>query len=132
MAEELGYGDRILLPGSIDHVADAIYKTRVFVLPSNSEGVPNTLIEAMLMGLTVVSTDCPCGGPADLIEDGVNGILIPVGNVELLTEKLRHLIKNLQIADEMGVAAMKTADIFSPEKVYGAWENFLLSICKTQ
>lgn len=132
MAEELGYEDRILLPGSIDHVADAIYKTRVFVLPSNSEGVPNTLIEAMLMGLTVVSTDCPCGGPADLIEDGVNGILIPVGDVRLLTEKMRYLIKNLQIADGMGAEAMKTTDIFCPEKVYGAWENFLLSISKTQ
>lgn len=132
MAEELGYRDRILLPGSIDHVADAIYKTRVFALPSNSEGVPNTLIEAMLMGLTVISTDCPCGGPADLIENGVNGILIPVGDVRLLTEKLRYLIKNLQISDEMGAAAMKTADIYQPEKVYGAWEKFLLSICKTQ
>ncbi|MBD5546111.1 MAG: glycosyltransferase family 4 protein [Lachnospiraceae bacterium] len=132
MAEELGYADRILLPGSIDHVSDAIYKTRVFVLPSNSEGVPNTLIEAMLMGLTVVSTNCPCGGPADLIEDGVNGILIPVGDVELLTEKLQYLINNLQIADVMGAKAMQTADIYQPEKVYGAWEKFLLSICKTQ
>ncbi|MDE7285979.1 MAG: glycosyltransferase, partial [Lachnospiraceae bacterium] len=52
MAEELGYAERILLPGSVEHVAEAIYKTRVFVLPSNTEGVPNTLIEAMLMGLT--------------------------------------------------------------------------------
>lgn len=132
MAEDLGYSDRILLPGSIEHVADAIYKTRVFVLSSNSEGVPNTLIEAMLMGLTVIATDCPCGGPADLIEDGVNGFLIPVGDVGLLKEKMQYLIKNLQMADEMGSMATKTADIFQPEKVYGAWEKFILSICKTQ
>lgn len=132
MAKDLGYADRILLPGSVDHVAEAIYKTRVFVLPSNTEGVPNTLIEAMLMGLTVIATDCPCGGPADLIEDGVNGLLTPVGDVDAMTDKLRYLIKNLQMADEMGIAARKTADIYEPEKVYEAWEEFLLSICKTQ
>lgn len=132
MVEELGCSHRILLPGSIDHVAEAIYKTRVFVLSSNTEGVPNTLIEAMLMGLTVVSTDCPCGGPADLIEDGVNGILVPVGDVASMTEKLRYLIKNLQEADRLGIAARQTADIFEPGKVYGAWENFLLSLCQTR
>lgn len=132
MAEELGYSDRILLPGSVEHVAEAIYKTRVFVLSSNTEGVPNTLIEAMLMGLTVVSTDCPCGGPGELIEDGVNGVLVPVGDVPFMTEKLRYLIKNLQTADEMGIAATGTADIFQPEKVYGSWENYLLFLCKNR
>ena len=131
MTEELGYADRILLPGSVDHVAEAIYRTRVFVLPSNTEGVPNTLIEAMLMGLTVIATDCPCGGPADLIEDGVNGILTPVGEVKTMKENLRYLIKNLQISDEMGSEARKTADIYHPERVYGAWEEYLNSLCKS-
>lgn len=130
MVEELGYADRILLPGSVDHVAEAIYKTRVFALPSNTEGVPNTLIEAMLMGLTVIATDCPCGGPADLIEDGVNGLLTPVGEVNAMKEKLRYLIKNLQISDEMGIKARKTADIYQPERVYGAWEKYLNSLCE--
>lgn len=130
LANEMGYGDRIWLPGSIDQVAEAIYKTRVFVLSSNTEGVPNTLIEAMLMGLTVIATDCPCGGPADLIEDGVNGFLTPVGDVKKMKEKMQYLINNLQIADEMGIEATKTADLYLPEKVYGEWERFLLSICK--
>lgn len=131
MVDELGYAERILLPGSTSHVAEAIYKTRVFVLSSNTEGVPNTLIEAMLMGLTVIATDCPCGGPADLIENEVNGILVPVGDVTAMTERLQYLIKNLQVADEMGRKATRTADIFQPGKVYGAWEKFLVSICKS-
>lgn len=130
LSKELGYEDRILLPGSIDNVADRIYKTRVFVLSSNTEGVPNTLLEAMLMGLTVVSTDCPCGGPADLIDDGVNGFLTPVGDISAMKEKLQYLIKNLQEADEMGICAMRTADNYEPEKVYQEWEEFLLSLCE--
>lgn len=128
LIKEMKLSDRILLPGSIANVADAIYKTRVFVLPSNTEGVPNTLIEAMLMGLTVIATDCPCGGPADLIEDKINGILTPVGDVKAMKENLQFLLKNLQIADEFGRNAGKTADIFKPERVYASWEAFLLSL----
>lgn len=130
LAGELGLSERILFPGSTDRVADAIYKARVFVLPSNTEGVPNTLIEAMVMGLTVLSTDCPCGGPADLIEDGVNGILTPVGDVERMKENLHRLIKDVQMADRLGEAAVKTGESYQPRKVYGEWETFLLSLCK--
>lgn len=128
LTENLKLQDRISLPGSIDNVPDAIYKTRVFVLSSNTEGVPNTLIEAMLMGLTVIATDCPSGGCADLIQNGYNGILIPVGDVEALKENLQKLLKNLQLADELGKKAMETADMFAPGKVYAAWEEFFLSL----
>lgn len=129
LTRELGLQDQISLPGSIDNVADAIYKTSVFILSSNTEGVPNTLIEAMLMGLAVIATDCPCGGPAELIQNGHNGILIPVGDVKALKENLQMLLNNLQMMQELGNNAMETADIFSPEKVYGSWEEFFLSIC---
>lgn len=132
LTEKLSLSERIFLPGSVTDVADLIYKTRVFVLSSNTEGVPNTLIEAMLMGLTVVSTDCPCGGPADLIEDGVNGILTPVGDVNKMKEKLHFLLKNLQTADLMGEKATETSVIFKPETVYGEWEHFLVSLAEKQ
>ncbi len=124
-AESLGMQERILLPGNIDNVAEAIYKTRVFVLSSNKEGMPNALIEAMVMGLTVVSTDCPCGGPAELIDPGVNGLLIPVGDEKALQENLHFLLKNLQFADSIGDKAKITSEIYSPGKVLSEWENYL-------
>lgn len=130
LSKELGIERQIQLPGSIDDVADQIYKTRVFVLSSNTEGVPNTLIEAMILGMTVIATDCPCGGPADLIMDKINGILVPVGNVEKMKENLRMLLNNLHFADELGKNAAKTADIYMPEKVYYEWEKFLSSLCR--
>ena len=63
--------------GSLEReLADAA----LFVLPSDYEGMPNALIEAMVLGLAVIATDCPCGGAAMLIEGGISGLLVPVGD----------------------------------------------------
>ena len=125
MAESLGLQDRVLLPGNISNVADAICKTRVFVLSSNKEGMPNALIEAMVMGLTVISTDCPCGGPKELIDPGINGLLVPVGDEKILQENLHFVLNNLQKSDLMGENAKKTCEIYSSGKVLEEWENYL-------
>lgn len=128
LIRELGLEKQAFMMGATSDVAGVIEKTRLFVLPSNSEGAPNTLIEAMLLGLTVISTDCPCGGPAELIVDGKNGYLIPVGDTQKLQERMQYLLNHLQIADEMGENASKAAAIFKPEVVYGEWENYLYSL----
>lgn len=130
LVAELGLSERIFLPGSIENVSDAIYKTRVFVLTSNSEGVPNTLMEAMMMGLTVISTDCPCGGPGELISNNRNGILTPVGDTGKLKENLQNVLKDLQKADSMGIQAKKTCDIFKKELVCEEWERMLCGLLK--
>lgn len=128
LVKSLGLQERILLPGNIDNVADAIYKTCVFVLSSNKEGMPNALIEAMVMGLTVVSTDCPCGGPAELIKSGINGLLTPVDDEERMKENLQFVLNNLQAADSMGEKARITCEIYSPDVVLSEWENYLNSL----
>lgn len=128
LTKDLNLEDRISLPGSIDNVASVIYKTRVFVLPSNTEGMPNTLVEAMVLGLTVISTDCPCGGPAELIEHGINGLLTPVNDKKALTENLHFVLNNLQKADEMGKMAAITGEIYHPERICSEWENYLISL----
>lgn len=125
LTRELKLEDRISLPGNTDNVADAIYKTRVFVLSSNTEGMPNTLIEAMILGLTVVSTDCPCGGPAELIVHGVNGLLSPVKDINAMKENLQYVLNNLHRSDEMAHEASKTSDIYDVNKVYLEWEKYL-------
>ncbi len=124
----LGMEGRISFPGAISNVQEAIYKAGVFVLPSNTEGVPNTLIEAMILGLTVIATDCPCGGPADLIEHGTNGLLTQVGNVEQMKDNLQKVLNNLQYSNKLGMKALRTSDIYLPERVYKEWEAYLGSL----
>ena len=129
MVEQMGMAERISLPGSIDNVSEAIYKAEVFVLPSNTEGVPNTLIEAMLMGLCVISTDCPCGGPADLVNHGENGLLFPVGDTEALKEQLALVLSDADLREHLGKNATTIKDVFWPEKVYGEWETYFRKLC---
>ncbi len=125
LVSDMKLEDKISLPGNIDHVVQAIYKTRVFVLPSNTEGMPNTLIEAMLLGLTVISTDCPCGGPADLIEHDVNGLLTPVGDIDKMRSNLRYVLSHPEKADEMGKRAGQIRESYCPENVLKEWEKYL-------
>ena len=91
---ELNLSERVLLPGDSEHVADDIADAFIYVLPSDTEGLPNALMEAMALGLPVISTDCPCGGPKSLIKDGENGLLTPVGDVPAMRESLIRLIKD--------------------------------------
>ena len=83
------------------------------------------MIEAMILGLTVVSTDCPCGGPAELITHGVNGLLSPVKDEIAMKENLQYVLNNLHEADDMANEAAKTSDIYDADKVYLEWENYL-------
>jgi glycosyltransferase involved in cell wall biosynthesis len=72
--------NKVKLPGVKKNIKNEIYDCSLFVLPSLYEGMPNALMEAMALGLPVISTDCPCGGPRFLIHN-YNGLLVKVNNV---------------------------------------------------
>ena len=124
MAEKMGLKDRVRLPGSISDVASAIYKASFFVLSSYSEGMPNTLIEAMALGIPSISTDCPCGGPAELIEDGVNGYLIEPGDWEKLQDILQKLVDDPRLAQKVGENAAKIQETLNPDRMNKMWEDY--------
>lgn len=127
LAETLKLSDRILLPGRTSDIANKIYESSIFVLSSYSEGMPNGLLEAMCLGIPSVSTDCPCGGPGELIQDGVNGFLIPVGDVDALAEKMRLLLGNQEKARQISAESAKLLDAYEPEHVIDEWEAYLLT-----
>lgn len=126
--EEMGLAGRILMPGAVTDVPEKIEKAYAFVLTSNTEGMPNTLIEAMALGLPCISTDCPCGGPKDLIEDGRNGFLVPVNDDERLAGRLAALLEDPQKAEKMGKEAAKLLEAYQPEKVNAEWEAYFAGI----
>lgn len=70
--------DFVKLMGGSNTLEKDLADAALYAFSSDWEGLPNALMEAMALGLPVVSTDCPCGGPKTLIEDGVNGLLVPI------------------------------------------------------
>ena len=101
---------------------------KLFVLSSDYEGMPNALLEAMALGLPCISSDCPCGGPAELIEDGNNGLLFPVGDERALTAALREVISDAEKRASLARAARETAEGFRPEVIFKRWETYVQSV----
>ena len=108
LAMKLELQDKVFFPGSMNQMQDRIDKSRIFVLSSKVEGMPNVLLEAMSLGLACISTDCPCGGPADLIEHGVNGLLPPVGDIDAMKNNLKPKFHEMNLkAIESGYKSIK-------------------------
>ena len=106
-------------------------KCDAFVLPSDFEGMPNFLMEAMACAVPCISTDCETG-PSDLIESGRNGILIPVGSKEKMIEALECKIDRPQEAYTMGQKARKTAEqLFSAHIIVERLISSLNGICRS-
>lgn len=126
LVEELGMRDRILLPGLAGNISDWYERTQVFALSSRYEGFPNVLIEAMASGCACVSFDCKTG-PRDLIIDGINGILVPVGGVGDLTHELERLMRDDTLRTRLSTNAVSVRDVYSRERVLQHWEALIWS-----
>jgi glycosyltransferase involved in cell wall biosynthesis len=128
--KELNLTKRVLLPGQVDNIKEKIYKASLFVLPSNYEGMPNALMEAMSLGLPCISTDCPCGGAKFLIENQVNGILIKTKNMNEMKNTIEYMLKNEKERIRIGQNAIAIKEELSPRKINKNWEDFIVSNIK--
>lgn len=122
---ELGIEEKVVLAGITEHVVEKIRSAKMFVLSSDYEGMPNALLEAMAAGLPVISTDCPCGGPAMLIEDGKNGFLIPTGDGAMLCKKMTELSEEEETAYRMGREAVKIREKCDIDRISRQWEEII-------
>ncbi|MCI9388622.1 MAG: glycosyltransferase family 4 protein [Lachnospiraceae bacterium] len=128
MIKEKGLGDRVFLPGNVSNIENHLAAAKLFVLSSDYEGMPNALMEAMAVGVPCISTDCPCGGPRMLIEDGVNGLLVPVDDKEALDHALLLLLTDERLANKVGMIAKERSKVFAPKSVGDRWIDYINSI----
>lgn len=118
----------VFFPGRDSDVVEKIRKAACFVLSSDYEGVPNALIEAMAVGVPCIATDCPSGGPASLIADGLNGFLVPTGDALALSHKMGQVVDDHKIAERFSAEGSKVKDIFNSSAVSKKWFDYLCTV----
>lgn len=131
MAKQSGLSGAISFLGSRPDVPEILSALDVFVLTSDSESFSNVIVEAMAAGKPVVTTDC--GGPQEIVEDGVTGYLVPVGHALELSKKISILLKNPELAGKMGEAGRLHAERnFGLDKMVMSRESLFLQLFRQQ
>lgn len=124
LIQKLGMSEKIILAGNQSDVDIYYLKSKVFAFVSSSEGFPNVIGEAMSAGLPVVAFDC-VAGPGELIEDGKNGLLVPVLDFQTFLVKLEKLMTDKDLRDELGTYARKSIQDFSLDNIGKKYFDFI-------
>ena len=117
--------------GASDSLEKELPKASVYAFSSDYEGMPNALLEAMVLGMPVVATDCPCGGPRTVIEHGKNGLLIPVGDEKALEESINRLIEDREYAEGLGREAKKLGEQINAQAILAKWKTYIETVIET-
>lgn len=132
MIETLHLGDRVFLDGMAYDVVQKVANAKVFALTSNFEGLSNALIEAMCVGTCCIATDSPTYGNRDLIENGVNGFIIPMNNSDCLAEVLLTAIKDEELNRNISRNALDLRNRVRSNVISDSWEMYLTDIYKNR
>jgi glycosyltransferase involved in cell wall biosynthesis len=123
----LHVGHACLFPGARRDIFDVVSALDIFVLPSQSEGLPMSLLEAMALGRPVVASDV--GGIPEVIQHGINGLLVPSGDEDALARACLELLRNREYAARLGARARQTVEqSFSHERSGAALLNVYRSL----
>ena len=121
-SRKLNVQDYITFRGGTNHVTEELLNSSIYVMTSRFEGLPMVLIEAQIVGLPIVSFDCP-EGPADIVNNGENGFLVPLGNVEEFAERVIEISQNEGMRLSFGKNATEGSKRFNPNNIYCLWDK---------
>lgn len=127
LADDLGIGEKVVFKGACSDAILQAADSACYVMSSLFEGMPNALMEAMAAGIPCVSTDCP-NGPNELITDGVNGLLVPLSDVEALTSAILRMIEDKEFAEKCGKNAKEILKTHSVEIKAKEYMDFIFKV----
>jgi glycosyltransferase involved in cell wall biosynthesis len=122
-----GLGERVHLVGETTRPETYLGGARIFAMSSRYEGFPLALGEAMAGGKAVIAFDCP-SGPRQLIENDVDGLLVPDGDVPAFAAGLARLMDDVSLRDRLGRAAVRSSARFSLEEIDGQWQRLFAAL----
>ncbi|MGO4430506.1 glycosyltransferase, partial [Streptomyces sp. MCAF7] len=122
LIDRLGLAESARLMGPHSPIEAEFAKASLVAVASDAESFGMTIVEAMRCGVPVVSTNCPLG-PAEIIQDGVTGRLVPTGDKDALAAALLDLIADAPARRAMGTAALESAEAYDPEPIALRYER---------
>lgn len=126
IVESLEMKDRVLLPGRTEHVVEELRNSKIFCLSSDYEGMSNSMIEAICVGLPIISTNV--SGTEELIIDGKNGFLVPPNDEEQMSRCFNTLMGSDEFLNQFSVYNKKLSCRFKTEAIVNQWEQLLNEI----
>ena len=128
IVDSLELQDRVLLPGRTEHVIEELRKSKIFCMSSDYEGMSNAMIEAICVGLPIISTNV--SGTEELIRDGENGFIVEISDEERFTNCISQLISSPSLQDNMSVKNIQLAKIFNIDHIVGEWISLINTVVK--
>ncbi len=127
---DLNIQDKVQFLGLTTQPMRDIAHDGMFLITSDYEGVSNSLLEAMAVGLPCVSTDHTPGGARFLIQDHKNGLLAPIGDDEAIAKAMCEFADDLELSSKCGENARDVIKRFEPNRIIDMWEDYIDTICK--
>lgn len=122
---KLNLKESVKLESFMKNVHEAVIKDAMYVNSSDYEGISNAMLEAMAIGMPVVCTDCPIGGAKATINNGENGLLVPIQNAEALASAMNRVIEEEGLVDKLSQNASKLRDEISLDSITDKWISLL-------
>ena len=119
--KEQNMDQHVILYDFIQNIHEEIVDNAMFVSSSDYEGISNSMLEAMAMGLPVVVTNCPCGGAKMFVKNNENGILVDVRDKEALYEGMKKIITDNIFAEKISNEAIKIKEELNSDKISKKW-----------
>jgi len=121
LINSLNLQERVSLPGATQEIHQKLVEADLFVFPSLYEGFPNALAEAMSVGLPVIASNC--SGNIDIVRDGIDGRLFPVGDVLKLVALMEELVCDPNTRKRLGEEAKTVAERFHHDLIFHKWDQ---------
>lgn len=127
-AEHLGLSDKIVFKGFQKDVYSQILDASIFLISSDFEGLSNAMLEALAMGIPTVATDCPIGGARMVIQNNLNGCLVPIRDKSSMLDALNKIVNNENFQKQLSTEAVKIRNNLSTKNICNQWVNVIENI----
>ena len=128
IVKSLQLDGRVLLPGRTEHVVEELRKSKIFCLSSDYEGMSNSMIEAICVGLPIVTTNV--SGVKELVDDNINGFVVECGDIDRMCSALSTLMGNESLMNCFAQKSFERRRLFQMDVVNNKWNSLINQVSK--